>query len=44
MDVVGVYETYASRQSASVDLKYELARTRLELARRLGLLADGSDI
>ena len=44
MDVVGVYETYASRQSAAVDLKYELARTRLELARRLGLLADGSDI
>ncbi|QGY00388.1 TolC family protein [Roseovarius faecimaris] len=44
MDVVGVYETFAARQTAEVGLKYELALTRLELARALGLLADGSEI
>lgn len=44
MDVVGVYETFAARQTAQLDLKYELARTRLQIARHLGLLADGDDI
>ncbi|WP_306153094.1 TolC family protein [Roseovarius sp. MMSF_3281] len=44
MDVVGVYETFAARQAAQLDLKYDLARTRLELARERGLLADGSSI
>ncbi|WP_253196280.1 TolC family protein [Roseovarius sp. PS-C2] len=44
MDVVGVYETFAARQTAQLDLKYELARTRLQIARHLGLLADGGDI
>ena len=44
MDVVGVYETFAARQTAEVGLKYELALTRLEIARELGLLADGSQI
>jgi len=44
MDVVGVYETFAARQTAAVGLKYELALTRLEMARTLGLLADGSQI
>ncbi|WP_371223338.1 TolC family protein [Roseovarius sp. 2305UL8-3] len=44
MDVVGVYETFAARQTAAVGLKYELALTRLEMAQVLGLLADGSQI
>ncbi len=44
MDVVGVYETFAARQAARLDLKYDLARTRLEIARERGLLADGSSI
>jgi adhesin transport system outer membrane protein len=44
MDVVGVYETFAARQVAQLDLKYELAETRLKIAREQGLLADGSSI
>ena len=44
MDVVGVYETFAEQQSKQVSLKYELALTRLKLARELGLLADGGQI
>jgi len=44
MDVVGVYETFAARQAAQLDLKYELAETRLQIARERGLLADGSSI
>ncbi len=44
MDVVGVYETFADRQTRAVSLKYELALARLEIARHLGLLADGSRI
>jgi len=44
MDVVGVYETFAARQAAQLDLKYELAETRLKIARERGLLADGSSI
>ena len=44
MDVVGVYETFAARQSRQVELKYELAEARVLLASTLGLLADGSRI
>lgn len=44
MDVVGVYETFAARESSAVALKYDLARARLEMARRMGVLADGGDI
>ena len=44
MDVVGVYETFAARQSRQVELKYELAEARVQLAKTLGLLADGSEI
>jgi adhesin transport system outer membrane protein len=44
MDVVGVYETFAARQTVEVNLKYDLALARLEMARHLGLLADGSEI
>lgn len=44
MDVVGVYETFARQQQAEVSLKYEAARLRLEMARLLGVLADGDQI
>ena len=44
MDVVGVYETWVTQEQARIELKYEMAATRLEIARDLGLLADGSDI
>ncbi|MCV2893297.1 TolC family protein [Lentibacter sp. XHP0401] len=44
MDVVGVYETYAAQAEAEIGLKYDLARARLDMAKELGLLADGGDI
>ncbi|SDN63269.1 outer membrane protein, adhesin transport system [Lutimaribacter pacificus] len=44
MDVVGVYETYARQHEAELDLKYGAARAQLEIARELGLLADGGQI
>ena len=44
MDVVGVYETFARAQQSEVGLKYRAVLVRLEMARDLGLLADGSEI
>lgn len=44
MDVVGVYETFAQQDQQRISLKYEVAAARLEMARELGLLADGGDI
>lgn len=44
MDVVGVYEAYARQQEAQADLKFDAARAQLEIARDLGLLADGDKI
>jgi adhesin transport system outer membrane protein len=44
MDVVGVYETYARAAQSEATLKYRAALIRLEMARDLGLLADGSAI
>jgi adhesin transport system outer membrane protein len=44
MDVVGVYETFAQRQARALALKYELALARLQLARHLGVLAEGNRI
>ena len=44
MDVIGVYETYARQHAAQIDLKYEAVRARLDIARELGLLADGGQI
>jgi len=44
MDVVGVYESWVGQEEARIALKYEMAATRLDIARELGLLADGSDI
>ncbi|MGR3503222.1 TolC family protein [Pseudaestuariivita sp.] len=44
MDVVGVYETYAAAEERRIQLRYEAARTELEIARELGVLADGASI
>lgn len=44
MDVVGVYETFARQQQAEVTLKYEAAMLQIDLARLLGVLADGEEI
>jgi adhesin transport system outer membrane protein len=44
MDVVGVYETFARAQTTEVTTKYEAARLRVEMARILGVLADGGQI
>lgn len=41
MDVVGVYETFSRAQESEVTLKYEAAKLRVEMARILGVLADG---
>jgi len=44
IDVVGVYETFARQQQTEVTLKYEALRLKLEMARVLGILADGDAI
>lgn len=44
MDVVGVYETFASQQQKQASLKYKAEKLRLEIARDLGILADGDKI
>lgn len=44
MDVVGVYEIYARQQVSEVGLKHDAARLRIEMARLLGVLADGDTI
>lgn len=43
-DVVGVYETYARAAQSEATLKFRAALVRLEMARDLGMLADGSAI
>jgi adhesin transport system outer membrane protein len=42
MDVVGVYETFAARQAATLDLKYERLDTQLQIGEHLGVLAEGN--
>ncbi|MFK7837874.1 MAG: TolC family protein [Sulfitobacter sp.] len=44
MDVVGVYETFARQQQAEVTLKYEAVQLQVDLARLLGVLAEGQSI
>ncbi|MEO0402069.1 MAG: TolC family protein [Pseudomonadota bacterium] len=44
MDVVGVYETFAARQTAEISVKYQALRVQVELARVQGVLADGDKI
>ncbi|MCX7559061.1 TolC family protein [Sulfitobacter sp. F26204] len=44
LDVVSVYETFARQQQAEVTLKYEAAQLQIDLARLLGVLADGDEI
>jgi len=44
LDVVQVYEVFARQQLRRIDTKYEAAAVRLDMARVLGLLADGEAI
>lgn len=44
MDVVGVYETFAERQTRALALRFEALRARIDLAAHLGVLAEGSRI
>ncbi len=44
MDVVGVYETYARQKRSQIGHKYDAARAQLQMARDIGLLADGAEI
>ncbi len=44
MDVVGVVETLARLERDHVTLRYQIAKTQVEIARERGALANGSDI
>ncbi|KMW60312.1 Type I secretion system, outer membrane component LapE [Candidatus Rhodobacter oscarellae] len=44
MDVVSIYETMVQREQAHVDAKYEVILIQLEMAKDLGLLAEGGSI
>lgn len=44
MDVIAVYEQLVEREQAHVDAKYEVVLIQLQMARDLGLLADGEEI
>ncbi len=44
MDVVGVYETFARQQQAEATLKFEAVQLQVDMARLLGVLADGDEI
>lgn len=44
MDVVGVYETFATRQDVETTLRFEVLRLQIELARVQGVLVDGDRI
>jgi len=44
LDVVSIYEEWVQREQAHIDAKYEVVLIQLELARDLGILADGDAI
>ncbi len=44
MDVVSIYEQLVQREQDHVDAKYEVILIQLEMARDLGLLADGDKV
>ena len=44
VDVVSIYETFTRQQHAEVTLKYEVMTLKVEMARLLGVLADGDAI
>jgi adhesin transport system outer membrane protein len=44
MDVANIYEQLVTREQAHLDAKYEIILIQLELARELGVLANGADI
>lgn len=44
LDVVSIYEEWVQREQAHIDAKYEVVLIQLQLARDLGILADGDAI
>ena len=44
MDLVNMYESYAQMAHAQAGLKYDIALIKLEIARKHGILVDGSSI
>jgi len=44
LDVVSIYEEWVQREQAHIDAKYEVVLIQLQLARDLGVLADGDAI
>ena len=44
MDVLNVYEQMIREELKHIDLKYEIVHTELEVARMVGVLANGGDI
>ena len=44
MEVVGIVETMARLEQDVVSARFEVAKLEIEIARELGLLADGSKI
>ncbi len=44
MDVANIYEQLVTREQDHLDAKYEISLIQLELARELGVLANGADI
>ena len=44
LDVVSIYEEWVQREMAHIDAKYEVVLIQLELARDIGILADGDAI
>ncbi|UMA65044.1 hypothetical protein LVO79_00780 [Roseivivax marinus] len=44
MEVVGVYESYASAAETAIALDHRALRAEIELAHRLGVLVDGRSL
>lgn len=44
LELVNMYESYAAMERAQIALKYEIALLEIDIARELGLLADGTNI
>ncbi|MCF6444597.1 TolC family protein [Nereida sp. MMG025] len=44
MDLIGVYETKINAERDHISHAYDIARTKLKIAKELGLLADGEEI
>jgi adhesin transport system outer membrane protein len=44
LELVNMYESYAAMERAHIALKYDIALLEIDIARELGLLADGTNI